>query len=376
MNMIENSHLKHFGICTVLIFLVFACTESETQDERASQNVEDLEVLIPEKIREFDHIDTLYYSFIGLDSFASDDGFILSVWGPAFLVKTNREGSEIIAKTVEGRGPGELQDIGTPTTGKDKIYVYDQFQTKIVILDRTDLTLIKEILPDSYQGHRISKVYPTFEGESVFLELSHSRVEIDKKENKLLTRFNSESGVYEETIRIKGKPYAPMSELINGIASSSMMVPFSDNQFIVPVPEKKTILLYDTRTDVIAEINASFDTLRAIEIDLPTEVVSSTEKDSIRAEFEALSANWADVEPYIPEVKAKADAMHYNNNRIWLKSNLSGEGDTWFILNMEGDVINLVQLPGNTYLTHVSEHHLGVRLDDVTFALYENPIGE
>ena len=40
-------------------------------------------------------------------------------------------------------------------------------------------------------------------------------------------------------------------------------------------------------------------------------------------------------------------------------------------MNQDGEVEKVVNLPKNTYLTHISEHHLGVRLDDSTFGLYE-----
>lgn len=45
---------------------------------------------------------------------------------------------------------------------------------------------------------------------------------------------------------------------------------------------------------------------------------------------------------------------------------------SWFVLNSEGEVLKRVMLPKNSYLTHIHKDHLGVRLDDSTFALFES----
>ncbi|HET8866473.1 MAG TPA: hypothetical protein VFM80_12320 [Gracilimonas sp.] len=359
-----------------LILIASGCTESE--NKKNTSNYEELVVKVPAKIQQFDHIDSLYYSFLGLNSFATDEGgVILPIWGPATLVKTNRDGNEVLAKTAEGRGPGELMDVGVPTMGENEIYVYDQNLQKIVIFDREDLSLIEEFLVGSHQEYRVDRAYPTFEKGSLLLELSNSQLVVDKMDDKLLIKYDLENEEYGESIALKGKLYAPLGDLINGRAGTAMMVPFSDSQFIVAAPERRSLLLYDTRTDLIAEINADFDTLRTISVDLPTEEISSTEKDSIKAEVEGFhTGDWGDVESLLPEVKAGADNMLFNNDKIWLKSNLRGSGDIWLVLNMEGEITDLVSLPKDTFLTHVSEHHLGVRLDEANFALYENPVGD
>jgi hypothetical protein len=155
-----------------------------------------------------------------------------------------------------------------------------------------------------------------------------------------------------------------------------MTVPYSDDQLIATIPQNKTLLLYDTRTDLIAEIDANFDTLRIIDINLPSELLSEEEKGRIKTERELNEDEWKQVEPYLPERKAKAADMIYADDRIWLKTTIAAEGDVWVVMNMEGEIEYKVNLPSNSYLTHVSEFHLGVRLDEINFALYENPIIE
>ena len=57
--------------------------------------------------------------------------------------------------------------------------------------------------------------------------------------------------------------------------------------------------------------------------------------------------------------------------RFWVKLNYRSDSNLWLILGQEGDPQKVVHLPGGSMLTHISGKHLGVRVDDVTFALYE-----
>ncbi|MAO64317.1 MAG: hypothetical protein CL666_04905 [Balneola sp.] len=370
----KSEWLKVVLFFGILISLMGACNES--QELQPNVDIQELDVKIPAKISTFSQLDTLYYSFLGLNSLPTQDGgFILPLWGPPTLVKTNAEGSVILARTQEGRGPGELLDVGIPSLGKNEVYVFDQNQDKIVIYDANSLSLINEFLAEAYPEYKISRVYPSFEAGSVLLELSNAQLEIAKMQEKLLIKFDIENKEYGESIPIKGEAYAPLGELINGRSGTAMKVPFSDKQLITPAPERGSLLLFDTRTNLIAEINANFDTLNTIRVDLPTESVSAAEKDSIKNEVESFqSADWSNMEPYIPDEKAVANNMLFNNDKIWLKSNNRGKGDIWYVLNMQGVVTDVIQLPANTFLAHVSDDHLGVRMDQVTFALYENPL--
>jgi hypothetical protein len=375
-----NLKLSYTIILSVLVLMMISCGESETgqstENSEPAKSYEDFEAHFPTSIQQFDHIDTLYYSFIGLNTFATDDGgLILPVWGPSTIVRTNMEGTEVLAKTSQGRGPGELLDVGVPSVGENEIFVHDRNQQKIVVYNREDLSLIEEFIVTAYPEYQVRYVYSAFEDGNVFLELSNANLELDKMEDKLLIRYNGTDETYGELIHIKGRPHVPLVEVVNGRASMIREVPFSDNQFITPVPERKTLLLYDTRTDVIAEINADFDTLRTIAVDLPTEEISSDERTEFKAEIDVFpSADWSLISESLPDAKAPADAMLYNNDQIWLKSNLRGESDIWFVLNMDGEMVDVVHLPKGSFLTHVSEHHLGIRLDETNFALYENPI--
>lgn len=357
-----------------IIVLIVSCTESrESKDLFA-----DIPIFTPSKIKQFEKIDSVYFSYLGIDSFPTKEGgFILSVWDPGMLVKTGPQWNSISAETKKGRGPGEFLSIGRPTMGEDRLYVYDQYQTKIVVLERSDLSLAEELVIEPYQDFRGSRVYPAFSNGILPLVLGQSQMIIEKMGQQLLIQFDPENEEYGKSIPLKGIAYAPLDDLKDGRSGSAIQVPFSEDQLIAPIPESKTLLLYDTRTDLIAEINAALDTVRAISVNLPTENVSDTAKSKIMKEYDLSEQDWKYVESYIPEVKAKAADMIYFDHNIWLKSNVEAEGsNVWLVLNMTGEIVYRVHLPKNSYLTHVSNHHLGVRLDEVNFALYENPLAD
>jgi hypothetical protein len=76
----------------------------------------------------------------------------------------------------------------------------------------------------------------------------------------------------------------------------------------------------------------------------------------------------------LPENKALADQMMVDQNKIiWLKLNHTSTYQQWLTISAQGNLLQVIQLPKNSMLTHISENHLGVRLDNATFALFEYP---
>lgn len=356
-------------LLVIFTLLISSCGES---NKNISISLEDIPTITPAEIAKFDHVDSLYYSYLGVNTFALQDaGFIMAVWDPVLLVHVDDDNGKIISATTKGRGPGEFLNIGRPTADDNFLYIYDQFQKKAVILNKDTFTPEFEMVLSPFEEFSASRVYPKFGDETLPVEYRPSSLAIDKMHQRLLLLLNTQNHEFEKSIKIEGRPYAPIGELINGHSGSAVQVPFENNQFIVPVNKRKTLLMYDTRTNIISEINSDFDTLNTIPVNLPTEEITESEMDSIKVKYEFSSRDWKSVEPWLPKFKAPADDMHYFKNSIWLKSNLRSENDIWFILNMEGEIKNLVHLPKNSWLTHISDYHLGVRLDDATFALYE-----
>jgi hypothetical protein len=78
------------------------------------------------------------------------------------------------------------------------------------------------------------------------------------------------------------------------------------------------------------------------------------------------------MEPLLPEYKAIADDLIIDEqHNFWLKLNHRSEYQKWLILSESGDKLAIVHLPKDGMLTHVSDQHLGYRLDDHKFALLE-----
>lgn len=243
-----------FLFLLVCIIGFVSCTES--RNHKLSKSFQDLEVLVPKQLTKFDHIDSLYYSYLGISSFGTEEGvFTLAIFDPAMLVKINAKATAEMYKTKNGKGPGKLLDVGIPTSGSNQIYIYDQFQSKIVVLHSDDLSLVQEMVPDPYQEYRIDRVYPAFSNGILPLVLDQSQLIIDKMREQLLIQFDPESDEYGNSISMQGIAYAPLGDLVDGRSGSATQVPFSDNQLIAPIPENKTLLLFDTRTVVMGHVN-------------------------------------------------------------------------------------------------------------------------
>lgn len=355
---------------SLCILCLGGCSNTEQNKEQGLPS--DLKQLYPQQLTKFDKVDSLYFSYLGINAFlAEDNNIILAVWDPAMLLKTDFEGNTIIAKTDAGNGPGEIIDSGVPSMDAEgNFYVYDQRQSKIVIYDE-NLETLNEGLIKAKDGFRVSQIHSPFKNGGLLIELKKSGLAFIDNQSKVLNIYDVETGVFGDTIEIFSKPYAAVGDLLQYGASSAVQVPFSDDQLVVYKPESNTFFLFDTRTDVIAEIDSKFDTLKTITVNLPQEKVSQEELDELKRMDETLtSKDWEGIKTRMPELKAKADIMHYYKEEIWLKSNLKSEYDKWLVLDMNGEIKHAVNLPKNTFLTFVSETHLGVRLSDTEFSIF------
>ena len=355
---------------SLCIICLAGCSKTEQNKEQILPS--DLKQLYPQQLTKFDKVDSLYFSFLGINAFlAEDNNIILAVWDPAMLLKTDFEGNTIIAKTVTGKGPGETLGIGVPAIDTDgNIYVLDQWQSKIVKYDK-NLQLQGERVVKTEEGLQTFQIYPTFNNGQLLVELGRPTLSNIDDLRKVMSIYDFNTGVFGDTIETFSRPYSPIGSMSGGQAGSGIQVPFSDEQLITYKPESKTFLFFDTRTNIIAEIDSKFDTLRVITVNLPQEKVSQEELEAFRLQDDRLDGqNWERVKARTPKLKAKADIMHYYKEEIWLKSNLKSEYDKWLVLDMNGEIKHAVNLPKNTFLTFVSETYLGVRLSDTEFSIF------
>jgi hypothetical protein len=77
----------------------------------------------------------------------------------------------------------------------------------------------------------------------------------------------------------------------------------------------------------------------------------------------------------IPDHKIPVERMRIDpEGNFWLQLNYYSDTLQWLVMDREGNPQRIVHLPHESILTHVSDDHLGVRLNDITFAVYENPL--
>ncbi len=325
----------------------------------------------PQEIQRFDHFGDFYYSYLGISSAATEDGgFVIPSWNPAHLIIVGKDGIPI-KQTSLGKGPGEFIDVGVPGFGLSMITTFDQMQKKVVVLDSA-LNLIREFIVEPVADYGMYRVEPLSDSK-VFIEMMSNNIfSANEEKTKMYGIYSIENDELEHQIITKAKNWAPIGDVINSRSGSIVQVPYSVDQLSAVDPVSETVFMFDTRTDVIAEQNAELDTVHTIKVRVPKELLNEADRDSLKAD-ENYSEDWEYLEPYLAEEKALAEKMMIFEDQIWLQTNLRGEHTIWIVLNKEGELIKKVNLPKNSMLTHISRLHLGVRLNEIEFALFAYP---
>ncbi|MBD3616184.1 MAG: hypothetical protein HUJ22_06375 [Gracilimonas sp.] len=364
--------LKGVVILFSLGFILAACGGEEPRT--SGEILDNVQTFTADQIFAFDHVDTVYFSHLGYQSEVLENGNIVIPDREIPSLVVIDELGKLKKRIGEGRGPGEVLDAYRFTKDiNGHIYTYDQDNEKLIIYDE-NLDLIREIIPPNYEATTILKAYPTGDENQLLFELTsfeYLRGETKDREN-ILIQYDIESEAYGEEMTLEAQPYARL--YIDGRPAGATLVPYSYGNITAYNPEDQTLFVFDTATDLIAEISASFDTVRTIPVNFPTEEISAAERDSMEAEYN--DARWDVLKDVLPEIKAPVQEMIYQNGEFWMESNIEGDTEMWLVLNMEGQITKVVHLPKESLLMHVSDEHLGVRLDDVTFALFENPTPE
>lgn len=351
----------------VLILLTPSCIEN--RPEKVNFEPHEIEEVTPAEITRFDHADSVYFSHLGYSSVVLKNSNNILIPDRDFpaLVVADKNGK--LEKHIrEGKGPGEIQDIYNFTLDTEgKIYSYDQRNNKVMTFN-SEMELVTEKVPPAYKASSIVRVYPMASEKFIYELTSFAFLEQENKDReKIFVQYAPLNESYGEELRLKDQPYYRVYKDDRVVGGGA--VPYADIQLVDYYPKNKSLLIFDTRTNIIAEIDANYDTLQIIQVNLPKEKLSSEERDSLEAD--GRTEQWSSLEPLLPEYKASADKMIFYDDKIWLKSNLRGDSQKWQVLNMKGEIEKIVKLPKESMLMHVSDQHLGVRLDDATFALYE-----
>lgn len=361
------------GTAILLISLIIGCNDQ--MSEESAPNIEDIPALKPEQIWSIDHAGDLYFSHLGDESMVLENGNIAFADRELPTIVILNEEGQLQKNIRSGRGPGEILDAFRFTKDKEgNIYTYDQNNDKILIYDE-NFDHIRDIIPKKFESHSILKVYPVEVEDEYLLHMSSSEYLWDESKERevLLVRYNSAKNTYGNERALPAQPYALLK--IDGNVMGAAKVPYASGNIIASDINNASVFTFDTGSDRIAEINTDLDTLNTTPVALPTEKITDIEKDSMEASYN-FPEQWKTVEEALPENKSPADKMMYHQGRFWLKSNIKAESERWLVVNTEGEIEAIVDLPIESMLTHIDDDHLGVRLDDVTFALFTNPVSE
>ncbi|MFD2533231.1 6-bladed beta-propeller [Gracilimonas halophila] len=363
-----NKIIKPFLALTLISLLFVSCGEYEQRS--TTPDIDDLLSFTATEVFSMSEVDSIYFSHLGYESVVLENGNILIPDRQLSNLIVIDDGGNLIKTVRDGRGPGEIQDAYEFTVdAQGNVYTYDQRNDKILVFDK-DVALLKEVIPVNYESTSLAKAYPMKDDEWIFELNSFEFLRNEDKERELfLINYDLSAEGYGEKFTLNAQPYARL--IIDGVTRGGRLVPFSGGTISTYNPEEKTLFLFDTSSDLIAEVNASYDTVNTIPVNLPTEELSQAERDSIRSDH--MDEQWKTMQELLPEVKAPVSKMIYHKGEFWMESNILGDSEMWLVLNKEGQITRVVHLPKDSMLMHVSDEHLGVRLDDVTFALFTNP---
>ena len=359
-----------FPIIVIIIsFLVISCRSSENESsEFASPQAltESLPTVQPAQVMAFSEVDTLFFGFIGADTIPiDDDSFALTDPRSGFVVQVDTAGSLVKKVAGQGRGPGEfLGGLFLQPRPNGGFTMYDQMNKKIGLFGPDAEYDAETVVDVPLDG--ITKAYDLGKDTGYLIEGTDFslRPNAGDERKKVFSIVNEKANQIDNQVKVPAQPY-----VVLGDGGSATALPFAHRQLIRYKPQTQTFFSYWTGSDNLAEVNARFDTLNTIAVDIPAEQMNQAEIDTIENEN---PRGWEDLKDKLPNTKTSVLNMRLGpNNTYWLKLAYHSDFDQWLILDSQGTPQKIVQLPKNVMLTHVSKYYLGVRLGPGTFALYE-----
>lgn len=352
------------------LYILFALFLLSCGRETDSQfNLDDLQVYAPELMVSIDTVDDTFFGHIGYSSIVLDNGNVLipdRQHVKIFVVDS--EGNTVGSVLSEGKGPREIGDVSFITKSEHHgALVYDQYNKKIVIIDSEGQYKDEFIAPNHNLGGNInlSWVYETAQDEFLFVYRSFQYFrERDAEQLSYLITYNRETGLFGEPVTIRSIPYG-----IHDNGAGGRITPFSSGDLFSFSEETSSLYLYWSGANTIAQLNAELDTTQVINFTIEPERITNQELDSLRSEFPEY---WTSMRSFLTDYKAYADQMMVDHqDNIWLRLNHKHEQQQWLVVSGSEELLGIVLLPKEAMLTHISADHLGVRLDDGTFALFE-----
>lgn len=356
-------------MAVIFILVLVSCTGNESNQQ--SIDLTQLPVETPGKIVELDEAGGEFFQHLNYFTVLRENGNVLvNDREGAFIAEINPEGKFLGMAATEGRGPGEIQDVLSMSIRNGELLLYDQRRKRVI--QKT----FKEELVDEFDGIRSgflqpSEVYHTSSDRLIISKLwSTAYLETEDRTPEISFTV-SEAGNTEilHQVTYPSKNYARV--FVDGNVVGATAVPFAPDLLYDIGPDFGSMYVFWSENDRIAELSTTtLDTIRTISMPLSGEQVRSVELDSLKDAYGV--ERWKDLKNHIPEVKALADKMLIDDkNRFWLKLNRYSDHQEWLVADRDGKPLKIVQFPKGVMVTHVSSYHIGVRLDDHLFALYE-----
>jgi|GEM_PF-419407 len=371
LKMLLNSGVHIEKCCSsLLIICLLGLISCEYEDQSPDKFTESLPQVHPQKISQFQKVDSLYFGYLGWQTIAMDDGsVVIPLHKATKLLQVSREGKLIKQVARTGRGPGEVQDLlFIQRTKEGGVLVVDQQNQKIIKFGQ-DLKLITELTPKPPEASNITGIYPMRADSEYLIRASSGRYLTDESASPSisLSMYIHKKG-YQNKVTMQTRPVA--LDMLDGQPVGGREVPFSPSQQIAYNSETESLYSYWTGSSKIAKLSSTLDTLATIPMDLPTQKLSDAAYDSLEAETR--DRQWKTLKDKLPDIKTPVERILIDTKgRFWLKLNYRGNTQKWLIMNQDGGFQKVVHLPRGSMLTHISEHHLGVRLDNTVFALFE-----
>lgn len=359
--------------CFLLLTTVWACGPSSPPGTYESPQAlrSAVPTVMPEKRVEFSALDTLFFQHLAYNSVAIDDGsFVLGDREGCMILHIDSTGRLIRRMAGPGRGPGEVRDVISLAKAPDGgILAYDQANQKGVRFD-ADMQFAGDIMVKSPPGAGLLRLY-ALGPDRAFISVAGTHGWIrdpDEPRRLQLARYDAESQSYREVQPLPARQYAPL--LVNGRPAGGTAVPFAPRHLVRYDPAGPSLWTFWTASGTLARLDSRLDTVQTVSVNLPVQEISSAEIDSLEKTYSA--RQWDTVREMLPEQKTPIRAMHLGGEgRFWLKLSYRSDFAEWLIVDRNGRPLKLVQLPKGSMLTHVSKHHLGLRMGPATFALYE-----
>jgi len=356
----------------ILILLTFYLSCSQEVESDSKTQLDGVPIAEISLISEFDKSGEHYFQSLTLETSVLPDGDIIIYDGAGnFGIQVNENGEFIKQISRQGNGPGEIQSLLTAKSVNDSsLLIYDQ-ERKTVIRKDLDSSNVEEYSPRMRGNLRVIGAYPTADENIINLlwwDMSFLMMEGEESAT-IFKSYNVEKDKILNRVDYPGETRARTFE--DGRVIGAPLVPYSPDLLHHHSPIDHLLYVFWSDDYEIAVLDpVELDTMRTVPVDLPSERLTNTERDSLKNGIR--SSDWDAVENMLPDRKTPAEKLMIDHeNRIWLKLTLQSEHQEWIVLDQAGEPIMRVQFPKEGFVTHISEHHVGFRADDHLFAVYE-----